>query len=89
MTRELLRAIGDLPGVAGPWSGESFRGAHNAFPWTAELVELLGKVPDRAVAERGGISARAVAAKRRRRGIPPFQPKGRPVEWRADEVPPS
>lgn len=58
----------------------------NRFRWTAELVKLLGKVPDRVVAKKTGLHLRTVGEERRRRGIPPswaWQPK---VEWTPEKI---
>jgi hypothetical protein len=60
--------------------------ARNAFPWTPELVALLGKHPDRVVAERAGIAEATVAAERRRRGIEAFEPKRGPFDWTAERI---
>lgn len=51
------------------------------FEWTEELLELLGVLPDEAVAAKAGISRGAVGAERRRRAIPPARPPRPPIEW--------
>jgi hypothetical protein len=54
------------------------------FEWTEELLRCLGVLPDAAVATKAGIGPRAVAAERRRRGIPPARPRRPPIEWTED-----
>lgn len=49
--------------------------------WTKPLAALLGKVSDRALADKAGMHPESVAAERRRRGIEPFQVKSPPIRW--------
>jgi DNA-binding transcriptional regulator YdaS (Cro superfamily) len=51
------------------------------FEWTEELVALLGVLPDTAVAAQAGLDRQAVAAERRRRGIPPARPRRSATAW--------
>lgn len=53
----------------------------NRFTWTKRLEKLLGRVPDRVVAQRAGLSMAPVVNERRRRGIPSFRPTGKRIEW--------
>ena len=62
------------------------RRAHNAFPWTPELLALLGKRPDREVAARAGVALNTVVDERRRRGIEPFQSMRPRVVWTAEMI---
>jgi hypothetical protein len=55
------------------------------FDWTEELAELLGALPDPAVAAKAGIDRQTVADERRRRGIPPARPRRPNIEW-TDEM---
>jgi hypothetical protein len=47
----------------GPWEIE----------WTKEILDLLGKVPDREISERYGIAVSTLNKKRKRNGIPTFK----------------
>lgn len=47
--------------------------------WTHEMLELLGKLPDRKLARRFGVGFNSVVEKRRELGLKP--PKGDPVAW--------
>jgi len=51
------------------------------FPWTPELLALLGGAPDHVVAERLGLAVVTVAEERRRRGIAPCRTKREAIEW--------
>lgn len=44
--------------------------------WTPEVVAMLGRCPDRSIAEELGVSLAAVCARRRQLGIPAFQRRG-------------
>jgi hypothetical protein len=52
-----------------------------SFYWEAQDLALLGKMPDKVVAEQLGIGVMAVARERRQLKIPPFRPKAPIVEW--------
>lgn len=54
------------------------------FEWAEELLELLGVLPDAAVAVKAGVSLGTVRAERRRRAIPPSRPRRPPIEWTED-----
>lgn len=56
------------------------------FEWTEDLVALLGVLPDAAVGAKAGLDRQAVAAERRRRGIPPARPRRPPIEWTDDMI---
>lgn len=43
------------------------------YSWPEELAALLGKISDRELARRAGVSVSTVEAERRRRGIEPFE----------------
>lgn len=66
--------------------GAVHRRAHNAFPWTPELLALLGKRPDREVAARAGVAVNTVVGERRRRGIEPFLSMRPRVVWTAEMI---
>lgn len=57
----------------------------NKFRWPKRLIRLLGKVPDRVLAERAGLHFGTVQHERRRRGIPPYRPQRPDIEW-TDEM---
>jgi hypothetical protein len=60
--------------------------ATSARTWTPEEISALGTEPDRAIAERLGISASCVTMKRLILGIPPWHTPPDPVDWSADRV---
>lgn len=41
--------------------------------WSKEILDLLGKVPDRVISERYGIDISTLCKKRKRNGIPTYQ----------------
>ena len=49
--------------------------------WPPRLARLLGRRPDAEVAKRAGVVAQTVSRERRRRGIPPFEPRRPRIEW--------
>lgn len=53
----------------------------NQLRWPVRLARLLGEISDAELAARAGFSLSAVAAERRRRGIPPCRRASPPVEW--------
>jgi hypothetical protein len=57
----------------------------NRFRWPERLLRLLGKLPDREIAERAGVHPGTVANERRRRKIPAYSPH-RPVEWTQERI---
>jgi biotin operon repressor len=58
----------------------------NAFPWTPELLALLGQRPEREVAARAGVALNTVVKERRRRRIEPFLRMRPRVVWTAEMV---
>lgn len=65
--RQTLRAGGRKPGYA--------------ISWTPEMDALLGTLPDRAVAERLGVSPLSVSDRRAQLGIPPYRSQHRDIPW--------
>src|SRR5215210_2330588 len=54
--------------------------------WPAELAALLGKMSDRQVARKTGVSSSTVAIERKRRGIAAYRPKRSPIDWTPDMI---
>lgn len=63
-----FRARHNIPGYSGPRRTSSSRGPRQSK--IDPFADLLGKVPDRVVAERAGVSLNAVRNYRVKRGIP-------------------
>jgi DNA-binding CsgD family transcriptional regulator len=53
----------------------------NRFRWTPRLARLLGRIPDEKLATIAGIDPATVLKERRRRKIPPSQPRRANIEW--------
>ena len=93
--RDVQAALGVSEGVVWRWRralGVSARnnpgtlraGGRNpgyAIRWTPEMDALLGTLPDRAVAERLGVSPLSVSARRAQLGIPPYRSRHRDIRW--------
>jgi DNA-binding CsgD family transcriptional regulator len=58
---------------------------HQGVAWTAEQLALLGRLPDKAVAARIGVTVTTVARKRQELGISPLWQPARSIEW-SDEM---
>ena len=56
------------------------------FQWPKSLLDLLGKVPDQALAEKAGVHVQTVALERHRRGIAPYRPRRQSIEWTEEMV---
>jgi len=56
------------------------------YPWSAEEVACLGKVPDRALAAEMGLSTATVANKRLSLGIAPCHQRPKPVHWTEEMI---
>lgn len=69
-------------------SGEGVRrvpSPPNRFRWPRRLARLLGKMPDRELAELAGLHFGTVEHERHRRGILPYRRRSPDVEW-TDEM---
>lgn len=54
--------------------------------WPEHLAELLGKIPDRQLARKAGISASSVGRERSQRGIPPWKEPSPAADWTPERV---
>lgn len=62
------------------------RGPSRRFPWTAEDLALLGKLTDKEVAVRLGVTVTTVARRRQELGIPPSRPWANGIQWTEEMV---
>jgi hypothetical protein len=76
VTRKTLRTVSASRKKASPKKASPKKPWHGRYPaieWTKEILDLLGKVPDREISERYGIAVSTLNKKRHRSGIPPFK----------------
>lgn len=71
MTRKISRKASTGRKKAGRKKARHSRSA--LIEWTQEILDLLGKVPDREISQRYGIAVSTLIKKRQRSGIPAFK----------------
>src|SRR5438105_12728789 len=86
MSRPLKRRAVAPPVTVRRTPATGMRSVRGLVRWPEELVALFGKISDKKLAKRAGISLETVARERRRRGIEPFRPSRGPVEWTPEMI---
>jgi len=58
----------------------------NKFTWPKHLADLLGKIPDKKLTRKAGISLIAVVKERNNRGIPAYRVSRKPIKWTSEMI---